>query len=639
MGTETAVQGRALLADRISHAPGLVAGVPRLLEPLLETPTRLPRMLVTTGIGTSEGHARHFAELAAHWAGWPARFATTGSLARGAPPGSEQDWLVVFYQGLRANARFALQDVEHWGGVVLVSGLPWPGSPDFTALTADKRDWLESLAARGVIRIDMGCGPEYGALIRVVGARVGYAIAWSLLRTLAARRLESLPRLEIGTDDLRRAQLDASRAVESAFPAKTPLAPFFDPMRPLLLVAHEGYLELASQLALALAEGMLRPRPSCVDVLHFAHGPLQGIAERRASIVYLAAPGEGSDDWHGHLALTLDSERHDLRMLRASLPPPFSVVEHAAMLDELILRMLDEEGLDLVAWPGADREAALYDLAPELASGAGEASPTKESAAETRIALLAEAAWPEVEAWLAQGRRTALVGLGSIEQHGPHLPLATDQWIADALLCRLAARLEEAVALPAIALGCASEHLDFPGTLHLEPATLEVLLGDLLDSLQRHGFERAFLFTAHGGNVAALEEMGPRLVRRVRPLELAIETDLTSLERLQRAVVEAGGLAAEVAGPHAGEFETSVVAGLRPGAVRRAALSPGLIPVEGEAQSLFYPSLRRHAERGVVGDPSASAAERGPAYLDAWSALLEDAYHAAFDGRTQKKRV
>jgi creatinine amidohydrolase len=596
-------------------------------------------MLVTTGIGTSEGHARHLAELANRWAGWPARFASTGSLARGAPPGSEQDWLVVFSQGLSANARFALQDVERWGGVVLISGLPWPGSSDFAELAADKRDWLESLAARGVIRIEMGCGPEYGALIRVVGARVGYAIAWSLLRTLAARRLESLPRLEIEAGALRRAQADAPLAVEGAFPAETPLAPFFDSARPLLLVAEEGYLDLASQLALALAEGMLRPRPSCVDVLHFAHGPLQGIAERSASILYLAAADDGTDDWLGRLAQTLDPQRHDLRILRASLPSPFSVVEHAAMLDELILRMLDEAGLDLVAWPGADREAALYEVSPELVSGPAEEPVSPAPAVAAPAAVLAEAVWPEVEAWLAQGRRTALVGLGSIEQHGPHLPLATDHWISDALLCRLAARLEETVALPALALGCASEHLDFPGTLHLEPTTLEALLGDLLDSLGRHGFERAFLFTAHGGNVEALEEMGPRLVRRVRPLELAIETDLASLTRVQRRVVEAGGLAAEAAGPHAGEFETSIVAGIRPGAVRRAALSPGLIPLEGEAQSLFYPSLRRHAERGVLGDPSASAAERGPAYLDAWSALLEDAYHAAFAGGTQKKRA
>ncbi|MEZ4356679.1 MAG: hypothetical protein R3F16_23825 [Myxococcota bacterium] len=121
--TGSAARGRALLAERLARAAEFVARVPRELEVLRMRPSRLPRQLVTTGIGTSEGHARHLAEAAARWLGQPARFAPTGTLAVGPPPDAEHDWLVVFSQGLSANARHALVDVESWGGVILVTGI------------------------------------------------------------------------------------------------------------------------------------------------------------------------------------------------------------------------------------------------------------------------------------------------------------------------------------------------------------------------------------------------------------------------------------------------------------------------------------------------------------------------------------
>jgi creatinine amidohydrolase len=234
---------------------------------------------------------------------------------------------------------------------------------------------------------------------------------------------------------------------------------------------------------------------------------------------------------------------------------------------------------------------------------------------------------------ISEGRRTALIGLGSIEQHGPHLPLGTDRWIAEALLAGLEARVGDAIALPAVQVGCASEHLDFAGTLHVEADTLEALLCDWLQSAAHHGFERAYLFTAHGGNLDALSEMGDRLKARVRPLHLVIGTDAKVGAMQSNAVAEAA-LSPLAAGPHAGEYETSVVAHLRPGSVRSDALAPGRLVTPGEAQGLFYPSLRPNAEQGVLGDPSSASATRGARYLAAWLDLLEAGYREAFsDGR------
>lgn len=663
---DSAARGRALLAERMAAAPAFVSAVPEIFDVLLERPARLPRCLVTTGIGTSEGHARHLAELAARLFGQPARFATTGSLATAPPPGAEQDWLVVFSQGLSANARHALRHVEAFAGVVLVTGLSLVGSRA-EETSDEKRDWLVDLEHRGVVRIELGCGAEYGVLLRVIGARVGYAVAWSLLRTLARRRLESASGLAVAKDVLERVQHAAVQAAQRVIPAGERVSSFFAPERTLLLMGEGGVLELCDHLTLKLAEGMLRPQPRAVDVLQFAHGPLQSLAERPLSILYFTseltsdltperapglAPGSGprspESDWLTRLRRTLDPARHDLRVVGTELPLPFACLELEAIFDSWILRHQDETGLDLVVWPGAEREGALYGASPPLAPPIFEARAAvaphrvRASPVEPQPLVLESAVWPEIERALAAGHRAAIVPLGSIEQHGPHLPLATDRWIADALARALAERVAGAVALPAIPFGCASEHLDFAGTLHLAAETLEAILHDLLASLARHGFERAFVFTAHGGNVEALREMEGRLVQRARPLAVAIETGI-DLGRLQSRIVAAAGLEPSSAGPHAGEYETSLVAWLRPGSVRAGALEAGP-PVDPAAgQALFYPSLRPNAPRGLLGDPRRAARERGSSYLDAWVDALETAYHSAdrralADGPQKKRR-
>jgi len=211
------------------------------------------------------------------------------------------------------------------------------------------------------VQVELGCDAEYGLLIRVLGARLGYAVGWSLLRTLAARRLETIAGLAIAGLDLGDAQQRAIDAARRAFPLERPLPEFFAAERSLLLVAEGGLLELASPLALKIAEGMLRPTPICVDVLGFAHGPLQSIAGRPASILYLAGAADraGEEGWRARLERTLESGRHELRVLRATMPLPFAILEYEAALDELILRSLGQTGLDLARWPGAGREDAL----------------------------------------------------------------------------------------------------------------------------------------------------------------------------------------------------------------------------------------------------------------------------------------
>ncbi|MBM4247815.1 MAG: creatininase family protein [Deltaproteobacteria bacterium] len=235
---------------------------------------------------------------------------------------------------------------------------------------------------------------------------------------------------------------------------------------------------------------------------------------------------------------------------------------------------------------------------------------------------LADLAWPDVAALRAAGCTTAILPLGSTEQHGPHLPFATDTLIADAVGQRVAERLGGALCLPAVPLGCADEHLGFPGTLSITDATLVAILRDTGRALARHGFTRLLVFTAHGGNYGALRASAERLVRELEPLRLEAFLDSASLTAHLEAVAQAYGVTPGEAGQHAGELETSVLLALAPGLVRRARLAAGLVDPAIPSGELFYPDLRRHAADGTVGDPRRATAERAAAYLDAWADVL-----------------
>src|SRR5919202_2934640 len=90
--------------------------------------------------------------------------------------------------------------------------------------------------------------------------------------------------------------------------------------------------------------------------------------------------------------------------------------------------------------------------------------------------------WPEVQDAIAAGRDTVVMALGAFEQHGPHLPLATDNLLGDRLAWAVADRLDAFVA-PTLAVGCSAHHLGFPGTLSVSPATFGQVVRDLVSAL------------------------------------------------------------------------------------------------------------------------------------------------------------
>src|SRR5580692_4737914 len=114
--------------------------------------------------------------------------------------------------------------------------------------------------------------------------------------------------------------------------------------------------------------------------------------------------------------------------------------------------------------------------------------------------------WQDV-AGVDTARWIAVLPLAAVEQHGPHLPLGVDTYIAEAYLARVEKILLEELPvsfLPVQRIGVSAEHLSYPGTLTFSAAAAITVWTELGESLARAGVRKLVLITSHGGNVAAM---------------------------------------------------------------------------------------------------------------------------------------
>jgi mycofactocin precursor peptide peptidase len=224
---------------------------------------------------------------------------------------------------------------------------------------------------------------------------------------------------------------------------------------------------------------------------------------------------------------------------------------------------------------------------------------------------LTAARWPDVE---AGPRRLLVVPLGSLEQHGPHLPMDTDTRIASAVASRACAGRDGVAVAPPIAIGASGEHADFPGTLSIGTEALTLLLVELGRHASLH-WPATLLVNGHGGNVPAIKDALARLRAEGR-----------------RCQVWHAGLPGSDA--HAGRFETSVMLALAPRDVRTAAAVPG----ERRPLAEIMPTLRARGVRavspnGVLGDPSGASAAEGTRLLGRLVAGLDKTLDDLLAGR------
>jgi len=226
--------------------------------------------------------------------------------------------------------------------------------------------------------------------------------------------------------------------------------------------------------------------------------------------------------------------------------------------------------------------------------------------------------WPQVRAQIDAGRDTVVLALGATEQHGRHLPLATDALLGDHLARMLADRLD-AFHAPTLRVGCSEHHVGFAGTMSLSESTFRAVVGDLVRSLLRGGFRRIVLVPTHGGNFAPLAAAVSKLDERQ---SLTALTDLGVLFQIAQMGEREYGVPLAEGGLHAGEWETSLLLAIHPDLVAMEHAEPGFTgDLQDALKGIFAEGgVAALSENGAIGDPRRATTEHGERY---WSAAVD----------------
>ena len=223
--------------------------------------------------------------------------------------------------------------------------------------------------------------------------------------------------------------------------------------------------------------------------------------------------------------------------------------------------------------------------------------------------------WPELGEYFGT-ESVALVPLGSTEQHGPHLPEATDAIIAEGF-AREAARRTGFLCTPTVDIGVSPHHRQFHGTMWVDAPVFRDYVESFTRNLTYHGIDRVVFVNAHGGNVEHLREVGRRLRDDEDAYAVEWMWDESITERIEAVF--------ETPGPHGGPKETSLVWHLAPDLVRtdriEDARDGGLVEFDAEAgrtygARTFYDAID-NTDNGVLGDQTDASPEIGEELFEA----------------------
>ena len=233
-------------------------------------------------------------------------------------------------------------------------------------------------------------------------------------------------------------------------------------------------------------------------------------------------------------------------------------------------------------------------------------------------------------------RTVAILPVGAIEAHGPHLPLATDVVIAEAMARAGARTLQasgiEAVILPPLAYTAAPFAAGFPGTLSVGGDTVTALLVDLAAQLTRQGFLALAVANAHldPAHLDSIAEVG-RLVREGGLIPV-IGPDITRKPWALRLTDEFQSGAC-----HAGRYETSILLAERPDLVReeiRAGLPPHAVSISQAIRAGAKTFEEAGGARAYFGFPAEASAEEGRRTVETLGKILAEAVLATLESRS-----
>lgn len=238
----------------------------------------------------------------------------------------------------------------------------------------------------------------------------------------------------------------------------------------------------------------------------------------------------------------------------------------------------------------------------------------------------ADLTWPEIGAASRDQRTVVVVPVGSIEQHGLHLPVRTDSMIVGEIAeraVRTAVAETPVLLAPTITIGCSEHHMEFPGPLTLSDETFVRAVTEVGMSIIRHGFRRIFFLNGHGGNEAPLQLVVNELRRQAGGRVMCATASYwrfirEEVQEIRRS--EMGGIS------HSCEFETSAVLAIDPSQVDMSKAKKFL---PNWSNGYFMPGwyvpskvnlgfhLKDITKTGVVGDPTVATKESGDRFLEA----------------------
>lgn len=209
----------------------------------------------------------------------------------------------------------------------------------------------------------------------------------------------------------------------------------------------------------------------------------------------------------------------------------------------------------------------------------------------------------------------AVLPIGSFEQHGDVLPLATDTLIACGI-AEAVSRAYDLFLLPPITMSCSHEHAAWMGTVSISSATLHRVVNDIVESLRRSGVSKLVLVNAHGGNYV--------LANIVQ--ELSVEGPHVALfpgrDDWAKARADAGLETDAHEDMHAGEIETSMLLHLMPQVVGRTENADH--DGSDRRQHLLTLGMRAYTASGVIGRPSLGDATKGKMVLESLTHSFAD---------------
>ncbi len=233
--------------------------------------------------------------------------------------------------------------------------------------------------------------------------------------------------------------------------------------------------------------------------------------------------------------------------------------------------------------------------------------------------------WQEMNQAI-KGRRVVLLPVGSTEQHGPHLPLDVDSFLCESVCLEVGRRNPHlALVLPPVSYGLNLHHIDFPGTIHIEPQVFIDFCLNITKSVAYHGFQKIIVVNGHGSNTPLADLVARRTTLATQSLCAAVNYYSLAVDAFDR-VKQTEAMA------HADEFETSLYLHLAPERVR---MDRAVAGEDRNGRNLSSDSTSNYKVRfsdiwgrwtrtGVHGDPRSATPEKGRVIFEAAVTGLAD---------------